>query len=506
MLGHMADKGKQIKAARTRITGRGWVAVAVVLLVGFEVWSGALLTTGTLLFLRANVVFVLLIAVVLGSAGWGLYRAEKKQRSRLPWFVALVALAATAIAPIAGSYALAAAYRGHVEITLDDIASYAERAPFGSAKAQIGSVITDTAAEIGNTKYVPGASSNTYTTIVADGNYFGGYKSVATQVFDASGSHTSSTCRFSAAAPLALKNFLINDLNRVIRLKAFGAFWSAEDIYGFCDGDTPKIVVPLKHLAGFWPVIEVPAGVAIYDGHSGELDVVSTVEPGRIPGPVYPMSLSQQLRDSTATANGFWSWLRDLGGYRSAVEDTPDDPNRENPGEFVLLNADEKGVDIVTLLREAGGSTAITAIGVQRANAVTAGELGQFRIHQLPQRRVASTNLVQNIKSIFPEAPWQVPGTAVLELVPAGKGIWVATIGQPQIVNYRVFVDHLGGMCLVRPNKDVVRCVDEKGAPTGDAPPAQTAPPSGGTDLTKLSKAELAELARRVIDELAKRP
>lgn len=37
---------------------------------------------------------------------------------------------------------------------------------------------------------------------------------------------------------------------------------------------------------------QVPAGVIVYNGDSGELELFRTVEPGALPGAVYPLSLA----------------------------------------------------------------------------------------------------------------------------------------------------------------------------------------------------------------------
>ncbi|HEV2089011.1 MAG TPA: hypothetical protein VGR21_11935, partial [Cryptosporangiaceae bacterium] len=145
-------------------------------------------------------------------------------------------------------------------------------------------------------------------------------------------------CEFSSLADARIDGWFGHDLGRRISTEKRWVSWDAGDVYAYCDGATPKVVVPLKRQVGWLVVTERPAGVAVYDGKSGELRFFDVAD---VPGPAYPRSLAVEQRESLTATGSFGDW-----SYRRAVGwDVPDDSVRSGrDSEFTLRAGADFGV------------------------------------------------------------------------------------------------------------------------------------------------------------------
>ncbi len=293
--------------------------------------------------------------------------------------------------------------------------------------------------------------------------------------------------------------------------------WSVDDAYGICDKEgTPWVVVPLKKQVGWAVVTERPAGVALYNGSTGSLEVHDDA-PEWVNGVTYPMSLAEKQRES-GTAQGTWmQWWRNLIGWKTAEGDA----NASNGSEYVLGN-DEDSTAYTTLLSNQGNSTGIAAVSTVDAHRSVNGELTPYVVYTFPAPWVSVDAITSRIKADYQDIPnWQT--LHVQEIAPLDAQRWVATIGNDQNTLYRVVgsgtLEPMPGAagdaatCLyqgtdAKPRRCGTLALAEGNgigtqygpADTGQNPAAVV--PSTEAPLRELSDGELADLLRRIAAEL----
>ncbi|MDO4784214.1 MAG: hypothetical protein Q3997_03910 [Propionibacteriaceae bacterium] len=331
---------------------------------------------------------------------------------------------------------------------------------------------------------------NQYTSLVLRRGFLQGYEAV--QVIHpplvGSQSSTSTACIMDEGHTLRLGGSAPwNDLSRAISFQRPWSLWQKSDSYGYCDGETPVVVVPLTTLDGFWPVVtQRPDGVAIYA--RGEVTVYpADAVPAELPGPTYPRSLAATQRESSVAAEGFWDYWFSRAGYDTAGEQESD-PNADNAADFTLLNS--KGEPrFVTPLTPVGSSESLVALAQVDARQ-NGPERNPVELYRYPQPRPALSTTENRIRSDFSDLPGWASGMRVMEITPAADDTYVASIGQNQVVTYRVLVTADGSL----------QVLDK----AGDAPEG-TPPPVAGEDVATLSTEELQRRIKAYADELAKR-
>ena len=392
-----------------------------------------------------------------------------------------------------------------VSITEEPSPTYDERAAFPVVKAQIGSAVTINGT-LEPSSYIGGKE---FTTLVKRVGWAVGYGQVVVQTVDITGQAKARQCAFGDNAQLAFGNLVFNDLGMEIIGRRPGVIIDEADSYGYCDGDKPVVVIPLKYLSGTWPgVIEVSGGVAVYDGITGELTIKDTVKSGEIVGPVYPMSLSSEAYHSTKASQGYWPWLWGAAGLTDTSDDEGD-PNAGNVGNFHLIRTDGSGGDYVTPLTRVGISTAISGVGAVSGSETTAGKLNPYVIHTYPDGKVRRANsaLADFIKGSFgTEVPWQ-NGSMIFEISPVSQDVWVASIGLNQSIQFRVRSLLDGGVCLETTGGAKVKCILADGTVEGGAQPEPVEPggPVETTGLEKMTDKEILDLWDALRAEIEKR-
>lgn len=331
---------------------------------------------------------------------------------------------------------------------------------------------------------------NQYTSLVLRRGFLQGYEAV--QVIRpplvGSQSSTSTACIMDAGHTLRLGgNAPWNDLSRAISFQRPWSLWDKSDSYGYCDGETPVVVVPLTALDGFWPVVtQRPDGVAVYT--KGEVTVYpAEAVPAHIPGPTYPRSLAATQRESSVASEGFWDYWFSRAGYDTAGE-RESDPNADNAADFTLLTTQGEP-RFVTPLTPVGSSESLVALAQ-----VDARQNGPSRnpveLYRYPQPRPALSTTENRIRSDFSDLPGWASGMKVMEITPAAGDTYVASIGQNQVVTYRVLVTADGSL----------QVLDK----AGNAPEEDPLP-EAGEDAATLSTEELQRRIKAYTDELAKR-
>ncbi|MFZ1301080.1 MAG: hypothetical protein WAQ27_00660 [Candidatus Microsaccharimonas sp.] len=119
------------------------------------------------------------------------------------------------------------------------------------------------------------------------------------------------TCKFTDDYKLdkAFGGIAGNNLSNSIA-GAFPSFYYDEaDMWGYCKGEEPIIVIPGVNHQGFdVRTVDNAAGVVVVQGSPSGQPIItlrSDVKPGEFPGPVYAQSLVNNQRDSLTWAAGF---------------------------------------------------------------------------------------------------------------------------------------------------------------------------------------------------------
>ncbi|MCI2416054.1 hypothetical protein MOQ72_01340 [Saccharopolyspora sp. K220] len=399
------------------------------------------------------------------------------------------------------SYAQARDYASSVHVVDQQVPELGQRAPFPVAQAQARPNLGDAPGDLVNGTYQP--QHDEFTSLVERRGWFSGYQVALTQNIPLTGRGTGRTCEFAAEADRRIGGWWWHNLGRLIGSQQRGVLYDAADVYGYCDGDTPKVVVPLVRQVGWLVVTERPAGVAVYDGKTGAVTFQDTAK--GLPGNSYPLSLAKAQRESTHALGGFWDWVWNRAGWDTDEDET----NSANNAEFALPTKDNRTV-YTTLLTGRGSATSISALSTVTTEA-QGTELAPLTVHRLNPSWVSPGAIDSRIKADYQDLPnWQ--NYKVLEVAPISGDRWVASIGNDQNLLYRVQgTGNLQGdqaTCLYRADNSLIRCgsvADQNGNSVGTE--YGTGQPDAGipTDLGQLTDQQLADLQRRVSEEIGRR-
>ncbi|SHN45140.1 hypothetical protein [Cryptosporangium aurantiacum] len=396
-------------------------------------------------------------------------------------------------------------FTASAKVTTDATPAFGQRAPFPVAEAQARPNLGDVSGDVVDTTYLPQRGS--FASLVKRRGWASsGYEVTLDQEVPlAGGRGDGTTCTFDRQnAARRDGGWWHHNLARALHNERRHVRYDSGDLYSYCDGDRPVVVIPLKKQIGWMVVSERPAGIALYDGRTGEIEFRDTAD--GLPGPAYPLSLAAKQRDALQASGGYW----DYRGGRSGWVASEDDTNSGNNTEFVLpTTAAGNRPSYVTMLTGRGDATAISALAVVDGR-VRSGELATIVVHRTKPGWVSPDAVSSRIKADYQDLPnWQ--NQKIMEIAPISSSRWVATIGNGQNVLYRVQGSgDLRGenpTCLVRADGSTIRCgtlADQDGRGVGTEY-GSGSPPGTPSDLSKLTDQELADLQRKVADEVAKR-
>jgi hypothetical protein len=293
-----------------------------------------------------------------------------------------------------------------------------------------------------------------------------------------------------------------NNLSRAIFFKVpLNVDYDGDDLYSYCnDSDEPVVVVPLKQIDGFMFPTWKAYGVAVYNGKTGALDIVTdSAKVAEIPGPVYPQSLAASQRNSLV-ASGSWSdmVIAQSSGYNAASNNT----------EVGLRRSDSTDTDYVTSLVPRGSSTSIVAVSHVSANTMIPGDYNKLTVEAFPTDhfRPANSTLIDDLKSRYSYMPDIVNDTiSVFEITSGKDGGWVASLGREQSVNYRAYISPAGDKIELKDRNGKLVAQGSASTETTGNGAEQTTVNMVPTEVSKLSTDELNKLGKAVMDELAKR-
>lgn len=479
-----------------------WSTAGAAALVELGLWERSAMHQLAASLLVGGLLWPILAVLVVGSLWW----ASRVRGSRaLTVVTSVAAVAAVGVLSYmfaVGSYEQSKLYLAHVqEVTLSQSLRFEPRAAVPVAHAQAPNSMTT----VGDLKpelstYIP--QQDRFTTLVESKEWFGGYTEVVNQKVALTGQSTHSNCAFAPAAKKRLGGWFDGSLTMTMAQQVgFGTVWEESDAYGFCDSNgTAMVVQPLLRTEGVWPAVYMPAGVALYNGNTGEIRIMSGAEAATLPGPTVSEAWAHHLWGATRASADWWSYQQGTVGFGDTSND-PKDPNAENRSEFLLKESGGETMYVSPLTNRGSGS-GITALAVVSATA--SDQVPTMRILKFSpeQQRQSNSAAVDRIKMAFGDLPW-ASGLQVFELSPLqSDGVWVASIGLRQNVLYRAELGPDGSACLKTASGKSVRCVLSSDTSAPGSTPAGSA---AGLDLSKLSDAELAVLVGQVDAEVQKR-
>jgi hypothetical protein len=314
------------------------------------------------------------------------------------------------------------------------------------------------------------------------------------------------TAQFHSGADRKLGGWWGHSLLRAIRDQQVGAMADSDDAYCYIRDGKPYHVVPLTKVEGWvWPH-EVPSGAVIVD-QDGNVTVKTHIAEDEIPGPVYPSSLAQRVRESNAALGSIFDEWNDRAGYEESNVASGVADSSDTDAELVMYRGGKRGL-YVTPLTPRGASKSVVAVAETDATSVTAGRYNPVVVHELVVPRTANDQITKDIRNHFAGLEW-ASGLKIFEIAPISNDEWVVSLGQTLDVMYRVHLYGNGNSLLYRANGQFVRGVNKQGVDIDEqgnlvavaSPAAPTNVPAGpnGVDLTQVSDdALIAELNRRL--------
>ncbi|MEO3781030.1 hypothetical protein ABGB16_30385 [Micromonospora sp. B11E3] len=430
----------------------------------------------------------------------------------LGWLGAAVGLALGALWLVYGEYLQDRAYVTTMRVVTDPVPELTARAPYLVGKAQAAPNLGDVTGEITDVSYLP--DSDRFAVLVERRGWLTGYEVGLVQEVPLGGhSRAQQRCAFDvSAADARIGGWFTHNLGRKISAERRWVRFSADDAYVYCQGDTPVVVVPLKRQSGVLVVTERPAGVALYDGRTGRVTIADDTT--KVPGPSYPISLAARQREGTAAVGGFADWWFERSGWDASE----DGANEGNESEFTLRYRDGGGRSAyVTPLTPQGEASSVVAVSTVPTRH-SGGGLAPLTVHRLSPTWSSPQAIVALIKAEYRDVCcWN--DDQVFEVVPTGGSTWTATIGSEQSIRYRVEgrgqINGREATCLKNADGSLVRCAyaapgspEEQELRRREEQKQQEEAANGGAapgDLTAYTDEQLAELNRRLSDEVNRR-
>lgn len=293
--------------------------------------------------------------------------------------------------------------------------------------------------------------------------------------------------------------------------------YSSQDMYGYCDGDEPVVVIPGTRTGSTGArTINEAYGVMIITGSPSGRPVIEfrdTVAPGELPGPVYPIRLVQSQREALGWSAGRrWMWQDSVG-----FEPTDTSSQAGNNTDFLLKSSEDGRLYWVTPMKPVRTEAqTLVAYSVTPADEITAGKLNQQRVYVLDgdDQRVVNLNDLENAvtQAVARVDPGFFTGSAenvgqIVEFIPTSDSSWQVFAERGGRAVYRI--DISGGARMSTSVAHITEDGTVQGRPTA---PDSTAGSGGDEDSrlscespSSLSDADLANCLRLLTDELVAR-
>jgi len=319
------------------------------------------------------------------------------------------------------------------------------------------------------------------------------------------------TCTFSGqyAIDRSFGGTNMADLPDYLDQQYPGLRWALSDVWGYCDGSEPVVVIPVTRMISWMSrTVNTAAGVIIVRGAHGKtsLSYQPDVRPGDLPGPVYPRSLvDAQLAES--------SWAAGRGSLNNGgfgFEPASSAVQGGDASDYLLRDAATGRLEWVTPLTLRNSSSQLfVAYAVSPADSVTAGRLNQLSIYVLAPddpRQINVDNMEAEARNwLAQQQPGFISsGGQLLEFTPVGGDTWRAYGELSGRVVYLLDIDATGKFA------PTLTSVSPAGAATGpgSGPGSGSATPGTalcGRPLSSLTTQQIAFCLRQFADQLSQR-
>lgn len=468
-----------------------------------------LMMTGHLPFVVCTAVLILLVALFVDFM---------ETKARVPLAILGIAWIGFCVYTglTAGYHSAQKMYAAGVTIVDDGQGNYELRTPYEVAKSARDQNVGDIAGVDADNLGTPRHVGDTWTNLVQQKSRYRGYSEVMVREDD--GTYTrcayeddDSGVRFGGR----FGHNLGRPLTAAIVAK-FGHFssvqWDKGDVFGTCVDGKPVILIPLTQRVGHWYTYKVPAGTAMLDS-DGSVTIPSDLD---VDGPLFPISLAEDLRESTYASGSWWSYLKaHRDGYEPA-DSVGEEGN--NVSEFALQREDGTGSDYLTALTRRAGSQSIVAVSAVDASTVTPGALNPLVIHDVPDSAGLRSRLSETLATFQTVQVLATKKAELVELAPVKDDEWVATLGiETQGVitpMYRITIPDEGDACLSDFKTGTVLQCGALVGEDGNGPSVDLDQGSGGLDeapipgdgeVGDLSTQEILALLARLTRELQDR-
>jgi hypothetical protein len=247
------------------------------------------------------------------------------------------------------------------------------------------------------------------------------------------GNGTPNQCKFENeyAIDRAINGSRRNDLPDKIAETFPFLNWSTVDVWGYCDGNQPIVVIPVTQQVHWMDrTVDTAAGIIVVQGDHGttKLTYKGNIKPGEYPGPVYPITLIARQREQAMWAAGRQNMERNGFGFETATSDA----QAGNVSEYLLRDsATGRLVYVTPLTLRNSSSELFVAYAESYADEVNNGQLNQMSIYALADndpRRINIDNLEADARNYLSQ---KVPGFfssggKLVEFVPVDGDIWRA--------------------------------------------------------------------------------
>jgi hypothetical protein len=283
-------------------------------------------------------------------------------------------------------------------------------------------------------------------------------------------------------------------------------FYSESDMWGYCDGNQPIVVIPVASQENFAHRRTFrSAGVLIMKGSpSGNpsFQHVTDVKPGQFGGPVYPASLVDQQRENlTAVAGRVNSWFRHFG--YGTLDITTQEGNSDD---YLLRSKTDNRLYWVTPMKSnKSDSQLVIAYSITPADSAADGRLNEQKVYVLNDDDPRIVNLddleARTREALISADPGFYSGRGKLvEFLPASDGDWQVYGEVGGRVVYRILVP-----ADSRVTPTVVSLDSSSPAPGGTTPTEPGTDKGCGADTKSLTDKQLAECLADFANELKDR-
>jgi hypothetical protein len=285
--------------------------------------------------------------------------------------------------------------------------------------------------------------------------------------------------------------------------------WQLSDVWGYCDGSEPVVVVPVTRLVRYMDrAVSTAAGIIVVRGAAGKTSLTyqAVVRPGELPGPAYPSSLVDTQLSQAVWAAGRGSMNNGGFGY----EPTDSAAQGGNVSDYLLRSRADGRLEWVTPLTLRNSSSQLfVAYAVSDADSVTSGQLNRLSVYVLgtsDPRQINVDNMEAEARNwLAQQEPGFISsGGQLLEFTPVGGSMWRAYGELSGRVVYLLDVDATGSVAPVLTSVSPLGGAGGGGGGVGGAG-GGSGTAVCGKPLASLTTGQLAYCLRVFADQLAAR-